>query len=129
MVTAKRLGKPYCVEITNGRSVVLSDTQKEGKGGTAGMRPHELLESALAACVCMSIDMAAERAAVTLPEGTVDVAIERLDHETGFAVTLSFAAALTMAQQDLVRGAAQSSPVARTLGKAVRVRPAMIPVA
>ncbi|MGS1109094.1 OsmC family protein [Achromobacter anxifer] len=126
MVTAKRLGEPYRVEVTNGRSVVLSDTQKEGKGGTAAMRPHELLESALAACVCMSVDMAAERAAVTLPEGAVDVAIERLDHETGFEVTLRFAMALTVAQQDLVRRAVQSSPVARTLGKAVRIRPAMI---
>ncbi|HEY9271709.1 OsmC family protein [Achromobacter sp.] len=126
MVTAKRMGAPYGVEITNGRNVLLSDTQKEGKGGNTGMRPHELLASALAACVCMSIDMAAQRAGVALPESTVDVAIERLDHETGFEVSLRFAAALTAAQQDLVRGTVQASPVARTLGKTVRVRPAVI---
>ncbi len=126
MVTAKRLGEPYCVEVTNGRNVVLSDTQKESRGGTAGMRPHELLESALAACVCMSIGMAADRAGVTLPEATVQVVIDRLDDETGFEVSLRVAAALTAAQQDLVRGAAQSSPVARTLGKTVRVRPVAI---
>jgi putative redox protein len=90
------------------------------------MRPHELLESALAACVCMSMDMAAERAGVTLPEGSVDVTIERLDQETGFEVSLRFAAALTEAQQELVRNAAQSSPVARTLGKPVKVRPGVI---
>ncbi|ADP18019.1 OsmC-like family protein 3 [Achromobacter xylosoxidans A8] len=126
MVTAKRLGEPYGVEVTNGQNVLLSDTRKDGKGGNTGMRPHELLESALAACVCMSIDMAAERAGIALPESTVDVVIERLDHETGFEVSLRFAAALTAAQLDLVRGAAQASPVARTLGKAVRVRPAVI---
>ena len=79
MVTAKRSGESYCVEVSNGHSVLLSDTQKNGKGGTVGMRPHELLESALAACVCMSMDMAAERAGVTLPEGSVDVTIERLE--------------------------------------------------
>jgi putative redox protein len=42
---------------------------------------------------------------------------------------LRFAAALTAAQQDLVRDAAQASPVARTLGKTVRVRPAVFLVA
>ncbi len=126
MVTAKRLGTPYGVEVTNGKNVLRSDTQKDGRGGTTGMRPHELLESALAACVCMSIDMAAQRAGITLPEATVQVAIDRLDHETGFEVSVRFAAGLTAAQGDLVRGAVQASPVARTLGKTVRVRPAAI---
>ncbi|WP_088141870.1 OsmC family protein [Achromobacter xylosoxidans] len=126
MVTAKRLGEPYGVEVTNGHNVLRSDTQKDGKGGVTGMRPHELLESALAACVCMSIGMAADRAGVALPEATVQVAIDRQDDETGFEVSLRFAAALTAAQQDLVRAAAQLSPVARTLGKTVRVRPAAI---
>ncbi|VWD48753.1 peroxiredoxin [Burkholderia lata] len=126
MVTATRLGNPYCVEIGNGCCVVRSDTHKAGKGGDAGMRPHELLESALAACVCMSIDMAAERAGMTLPPCTVDVAIDRLDHETGFDIALRFAAPLSHAQQALVRDATQGSPVARTLGKPIRVRPATI---
>lgn len=126
MVTATRLGKPYCVEIGNGRGVVRSDTHKSGKGGDAGMRPHELLESALAACVCMSIDMAAERAGMTLPSCTVDVAIDRLDRETGFDIALRFAAPLSHAQQALVHDATQASPVARTLGKPVRIRPATI---
>ncbi len=34
MVTATRLGKPYCVEIGNGRSVVRSDTHKAAKAAT-----------------------------------------------------------------------------------------------
>ncbi|WP_272546175.1 OsmC family protein [Burkholderia cepacia] len=126
MVTATRLGKPYCVEIDNGRSVVRSDTRKGGQGGDAGMRPHELLESALAACVCMSIDLAARRAGVTLPACTADVTVDRLDHETGFDIALRFAAPLSHAQQTLVRDAVQASPVARTLGKPIRVRPATI---
>lgn len=126
MVRASRRGKPYGVEVSNGQNLVLSDTRKEGKGGDAGMRPHELLESALAACICISIDMAAERAGVKLPAVTVEVAIDRRDNETGFDVSLRFAAALSAAQQELVSGAVQASPVARTMAKPVRVRPAVI---
>ncbi|WP_245983292.1 OsmC family protein [Trinickia fusca] len=105
---------------------MFSDTRKESKGGDAGMRPHELLESALAACVCMSLDMAAERAGVTLPEGTVEVAINRLDSETAFNVSLRFAAGLSAEQEELVQGVVRTSPVARTLGKPIQVRPAAI---
>ncbi|WP_317162086.1 OsmC family protein [Burkholderia cenocepacia] len=126
MVTATRLGKPYCVEIGNGRSVVRSDTRKAGKGGDAGLRPHELLESALAACVCMSVELAAERAGVTLPACTVDVTLERRDVETGFDIALRFVVPLSQAQHILVRDAVRASPVARTLGKPIRIGPATI---
>ena len=124
MITATRVGGPYCVQLDNGRHLVLSDTHKDGKGGTAGMRPHELLESALAACVCMSVGMAAERAGAALPALTVQVAIDRQDSETAFDVSLRFAAALTPEQEALAAEAARASPVARTLGKPVRIRPA-----
>lgn len=129
MVTANRVGPSYGVEIGNGQSVVRSDTRKLGTGGDTGMRPHELLESALAACICMSVDMAAQRVAMALPALTVTVALERLDHESGFDVSLRFAAPLSDAQRALARQAVAASPVARTLGKAVRVRPATVDVA
>jgi putative redox protein len=126
MIEAKRLGEPYFVQLNNGFSLVRSDTKKEGKGGSAGMRPHELLESALAACICMSIDMAAERAGTTLPAVTVRVAIDRQDRETGFDVSPHFATAPSPAQEVLAREAVQTSPVAKTLGKPVAIRPATI---
>lgn len=121
MVTAQRCGDRYGVEITNGRNRVVSDTCKNGIGGDAGMRPHELLESALAACVCISIDMAAQRTGANLPPFTVDVAVERLDHKTNFAVEVQFDGAVSDADQEVVRVAVRESPVARTLRKPVRV--------
>lgn len=90
------------------------------------MRPHDSLESALAAWVRMSIDLAAQRAGVTLSACTADVTVDRLDHETGFHIALRFAAPLSRAQQTLLRDAVPASPVARTLGKPIRVRPATI---
>lgn len=126
MITATRQGEPYCVQLSNGRSLVRSDTQKSGKGGSAGMRPHELLESALAACICMSIDMATERAGATLPAVTVRVTIDRQDRETGFDVSLHFATAPSSAHEALAREAVRTSPVAQTLGKPVAIRPTAI---
>ncbi|AXF24753.1 peroxiredoxin [Burkholderia pyrrocinia] len=121
MVTATRTGKPYSVEVSNGCRFVRSDTRKDGKGGDAGMRPHELLESALAACICMPLDMAAEREQVTLPDATVEVVVDRLGSETVFNVSLRFAEALSASGQARVRDVVRASPVARTLGKPIRV--------
>ncbi|KGD92294.1 peroxiredoxin [Achromobacter sp. RTa] len=126
MITATRLGEAYCVQLSNGRDLVLADTHKQGKGGSAGMRPHELLESALAACLCMSIDMAAERAGVMLPAFKVNVAIDRQDSETAFDVSVRFATAPSPGQEALADEAVRTSPVARTLGKPVRIRAARI---
>lgn len=126
MVTARREGKAYGVEVSNGLRLLRADTTKNGKPGNTGMRPHDLLESALAACVCMSIDMAAERASVLLPRVVVGVVIERLDDETWFHVSLAFEAPLSPGLQQLALGAVDASPVARTLGKAVHIRPTVV---
>lgn len=121
MVMAKRAGATYGVEITNGGVRIMADTRKAERGGDAGMRPHELLESALAACICISIEMAAERAGVTLPECTVEVRLNRRDHETRFDVAACFDPALCDAHADLVRAAIAASPVGVTLGRPVRI--------
>jgi putative redox protein len=121
MVKATRRGEPYCVAVSNGRFELLADTHKNGMGGSAGMRPHELLESALAACVCMSIDMAAAGAGMRLPHAIVEVSVERGEESTCYHVQVQCEARLSDAARELVRAAVAQSPVARTLGKAVRV--------
>jgi len=85
------------------------------------MRPHELLESALAACICMSIEMIAERAGTTLPEGTVEVTIDRCDNEACFNTIVRYDAVLPDADRELVRSAVLASPAANTLRKPVRM--------
>lgn len=122
MVKAKRDGASYGVVIDNGQVTVRADTHKDGAGGATGMRPHELLESALAACVCMSIDMAARRAEMPLPAPTVTVDVERLEDATRFHVDVDFGKVVCENALALVSKAVRESPVARTLGKAVSVR-------
>ncbi|MGU7770119.1 OsmC family protein [Burkholderia sp. MR1-5-21] len=121
MATATTHRERYCVALTAGRHRIVSDTCKDGIGGDAGMRPHELLECALAACICMSIGMAADRAGTALPAATVDVTMERCDTATRFNASVRFDAMLRDDERELVRAAVLASPVARTLGKPVQV--------
>jgi putative redox protein len=51
----------------------LADTFKNGTGGSAGMRPHELLEASLATCMTISARMAL--ADLGLPGGEASVRV------------------------------------------------------
>ncbi|PCE29883.1 OsmC family protein [Burkholderia ubonensis] len=121
MATATRHDERYRVALTSGRHRIVADTSKNGIGGDAGMRPHELFECALAACICMSIEMAADRAGIVLPTATIDVTVARYDTETRFNVSVRFDAMLHDDEGGMVRAAVLASPVARTLGKPVQV--------
>ncbi len=126
MVSAQRTGEPYAVEITDGRNILRADTEKDGVGGHTGMRPHELLESALAACIRMTIDIAAQRKGIAVPPCTVSVRLERLEQENRFHVAVSFEETPSEQCRDLVHRAVAGSPVSRTLAKPMRVLPAAI---
>ncbi|KVN24968.1 peroxiredoxin [Burkholderia pyrrocinia] len=121
MATARREGERYRVALTAGRHRLVADTCKDGIGGNAGMRPHELLECAMAACICMSLDRAADRACIALPAATIDVTVVRRETDTCFNVHVRFDAALSDDDREMVRAAVLGSPVARTLGKPVHV--------
>jgi putative redox protein len=56
-VEARALTVPWQVEYTASGHTGIADTIKQGFGGSAGLRPHELLEAALAACMTITARM------------------------------------------------------------------------
>ncbi|MDL4773383.1 MULTISPECIES: OsmC family protein [Thermomonosporaceae] len=48
---------PYQVQFRAGQNAGLADTVKDEVGGSVGLRPHELLEAALASCMTISARM------------------------------------------------------------------------
>ena len=58
MAEATALPAPYQVRFRVGQNAGLAGTVKHGAGGSAGLRPHELLEAALATCMTITARMA-----------------------------------------------------------------------
>ena len=100
-----------------------ADTVKDGTGGSAGMRPHELLEASLATCMTISARMAL--ADLGIPGGAVGVRVhlEREQSVTRFRYELILDPALEP-HRPAVTESIERSPVRSTLSKQLTFEPA-----
>ncbi|MEU6040540.1 OsmC family protein [Actinomadura sp. NPDC047616] len=123
MVEAVALSTPWQVRFRVGDNEGLADTLKEGIGGSAGMRPHELLEAALATCMTISARMALADLGFTDAEVSVQVHLEREESATRFRYELVLDPALE-AHRPAVMKRIACSPVRSTLSRELVFEPA-----
>ena len=125
MIEATALPAAWQVRFRAGDNEALADTLKNGTGGSAGMRPHELLEASLATCMTISARMAL--ADLGLPHGEssvcVRVHLEREESATRFRYALALDPALEP-HRPAVMERMQRSPVRTTLSKQLIFEPA-----
>ncbi len=109
-------GARYETSITNGRTETSADTVKEGVGGVAGFRPHEILEAALASCMNITVRLKADELGLALAAVRTEVSLDRA--EPGKAVyryQLRVDGQLTAEQRAILEEAASRCPVSQTL--------------
>jgi putative redox protein len=118
MVEAQPLATAYRTEVVAGENGLIADTRKDGRGGSAGMRPHELLEAALATCMTITARMALEEVGA---QGTAVIArvwLERAAAASTFHYELELGGALSGEQRCRVLARVRQCPVRRTLTQA-----------
>ena len=123
MVEATSLPPAWQVRFRAGGNEGRADTVKDGTGGSAGLRPHELLEASLATCMTISARMAL--ADLGLPEGEVRVRVhlERERSATRFRYELILDPALEP-YRTAVTERVERSPVRATLSQPLIFEPA-----
>jgi putative redox protein len=122
MIEATALPVAWQVRFRAGEQEGRADTVKDGTGGSAGMRPHELLEASLATCMTMSARMALADLGVTLGEVRVRVHLEREPSATRFRYELILDPALEP-HRPAVMARIERSPVRDTLSKQLTFEP------
>ena len=122
MVEATSLPTAWQVRFQAGDNKGRADTVKDGTGGSAGMRPHELLEASLATCMTISARMAL--ADLGIPGGAVGVRVhlEREQSVTRFRYELILDPALEP-HRPAVTESIERSPVRSTLSKQLAFEP------
>jgi putative redox protein len=124
MVEAGSLAVPYQTCFHAGEHSGRADTLKDGVGGMAGMRPHELLEAALATCLTITARMALEELRVRGSEVTVRVELERTKSTSTFRYSMELDPGLDEDQRDAVLQRIERSPVRQTLKKELKFQAA-----
>ncbi|MGD0197562.1 MAG: OsmC family protein [Solirubrobacteraceae bacterium] len=120
MVEAEALATPYQTAFRAGAVEGRADTLEAGRGGRGGMRPHELLEAALATCMAITARMALEELGIEAPGLRVRVELERSERETAYVYELRGDRGLTAAQRAAVYDRLERCPVRRTLSRPAR---------
>jgi putative redox protein len=123
VVEATSLPAAWQVRFQAGDNEGRADTVKDGTGGSAGLRPHELLEAALATCMTISARMAL--ADLGVPDGKVRVRVhlERERSATRFRYELVLDPALEP-HRPAVTERVERSPVRSTLSQPLIFEPA-----
>lgn len=113
--TTKRLsGFEY--EIKNGNNQITSDAGVKDGGTATGMSPHELVESALAACTAITVTMYAQRKNWPLQDINVQVEITKEEKgETEIQRRIHFIGDLTAEQHQRLVEIANKCPIHRLL--------------
>ncbi len=73
MAIATSTDNSYVTEITTGGFDVLADTEWNGIGGSVAPSPHNLLDASLAACIAMTVRIAADSRSTPLDRVSVEV--------------------------------------------------------
>jgi putative redox protein len=118
VIEATALPPAWQVRFRAGDNEGLADTVKDGTGGSAGMRPHELLEAALATCMTISARMELADLGLTHGEASlrVRVHLEREESATKFRYELVLGPAL-VPHRPAIMERIERSPVRATLSK------------
>ena len=123
MITAKHGDIRYQTLVSNGEHNTLADTTADKGGSNSGFRPHDLLEAALAACMSMTLRMAAEKRGIHLEGAEVKVSLDRSGSgEAVFDYSICFAGDLGDDHRSALLDALTRCPVRSTLSRGLGFR-------
>lgn len=124
MITAINARENYRVELDNGQQTIASDVASDKGGSGTGLRPHELLEAAYAACLNISVRMILDRLELAYTAVTVRVRLDRATPgATVFEYGIEIEGALSEAEKQRVLTLAANCPVRKTLSGRMEFRP------
>lgn len=118
IITKNSTEKYQCSAIVGNYQIVADNTP--GKGGKGnGIRPHEILETAFASCLNMSVRMHCDRLNIPSDHISVTVFLDRKEEETVFNYSIEFGSEISESDKARVLQAVQSCPVRKTLSKQI----------
>lgn len=119
MITAQNVAPSTQTFVSNDRHSLAADTTPP-KGAGEGLRPHELLEAALASCTAITLRLVAEERGIRLERVDVKIEIDRANPERSvFRSRIEFGSDISDADRKTLLAAARLCPVRKTLSKSI----------
>lgn len=127
MIKATALPQAYQTILSNGTCQTTADVTTDKGGRGDGFRPHDLLAASLAACISMTLRMAADKQGFDLGQTGVEVDLNRDNPESVvFEYRLAFDEKLTPTQRRYLTSAAANCPVKETLSRRIEFNASVV---
>ena len=121
-ISAQTLATRWQAQYASGDHSGIADTFKLGTGGSAGLRPHELVDAALASCMIISARMELTEQGLDDTGVGVPVEVEREEAVSRFRYTLILPPQLE-GHRSALPARLERSPVRTTLSKTLESAP------
>ncbi|MGV1037623.1 MAG: OsmC family protein [Candidatus Nanopelagicales bacterium] len=125
MAIAQSVDPRYTTVVTGEQSgcehSIVTDSESRGVGGTAGMSPTTLLDGALAACVSMTIQIAADVRGTALDSVRVEVTHETVENQTQFTLHVDLTGDLTEQERAGLLRVLRGCPVSKILSNPIAI--------
>ena len=120
MITGKKINN-LAVEMNAGSHTIRSGLLEKLGGKDEGPNPHELLESALAACTILTVQMYADRKGINLLSTEAKVFIVSEGNETLIKREVTFHGDITSEQKLKLEEIASKCPIHKLLESQVKI--------
>lgn len=117
MIKSTSTEQDFHCELTNNRMTIDSDAPEFKGGQYNGFRPHELLESALASCINISIRTIAKKKNIKIEKVETQVEIEKTNDKSIFNYSISLDNNLDEKDKEFLMNIIDLCAVKQTLSK------------
>ena len=122
MAIASSTDTPYVTATKAGGFELVADGEFKDQGGTAGVRPHDLLDASLAACIAMTVRMAADGRGTNLDRVIVEVTHDDTDPVAArFHCTVELIGDLSEKERSGLLRVAHHCPISKLLTRTVEI--------
>lgn len=122
MIECKSERDKYCCKTEVGRFTIQSDTTTDKGGQENGIRPHDILATAFAACLNISVRMACDKKQISIDSVTSKVGLIREDSKAIFIYQIDFSNNLPDNIKQEILKMIENCPVRKTLSKPIEFK-------
>jgi len=119
MVECKSEKDKYCCTANIGMFSIQSDTTSDKGGFENGIRPHDILATAFASCLNMSVRMACDKRNISIENVITHVGLIREDSRTIFTYQIEFGNQISIESKNEILKLVENCPVRKTLSKPI----------
>jgi putative redox protein len=123
MITCKSNKNEYGCVTEIGGFTIQSDTTADKGGNENGIRPHDILATAFASCLNLSVRIACNKKNISIENVTTRVGLVREDLKTIFTYQIEFDDQISTDTRNEITKMVENCPVRQTLSKPIEFQP------